>query len=93
LRVDGDAGDQITLTGASWTKSGTVSYQGQTYAVFNSDTGLAQVLVKAGLAVNTGTGFAIASAPAGGELLASTYSPMGLAWQDVPSSFNSYGPL
>jgi hypothetical protein len=43
--IDGNNGDQLQLTGADWSNVGTVTNNSITYTVYNSDTGLAQVLV------------------------------------------------
>ncbi|MES2352903.1 MAG: Ig-like domain-containing protein, partial [Pseudomonadota bacterium] len=44
LIIDGNAGDIASLNGTNWTNMGTV-INGGTYTVYNSNTGLAQVLV------------------------------------------------
>ncbi|MEO5353375.1 MAG: FG-GAP-like repeat-containing protein [Magnetococcus sp. XQGC-1] len=46
LIIDGNTGDGINVTGTTWTSMGTVSHAGHNYAVYNSDTGLAQLLVE-----------------------------------------------
>ncbi|MCF7965423.1 MAG: FG-GAP-like repeat-containing protein [Methylobacter tundripaludum] len=45
LIIDGNAGDVATVNGATWTNMGTVSHNATTYTVYNSNVGLAQVLV------------------------------------------------
>ena len=49
LIIDGNAGDTATLNGVNWTSMGTVNHNSNTYTVYNSDNGLAQVLVVAGV--------------------------------------------
>ncbi len=45
LIVDGNAGDAVTLSSVNWSRMGTVVNGGDTYTVYNSDTGFAQVLL------------------------------------------------
>ena len=45
LIIDGNSGDAATVNGVNWTSMGTVTNGGNTYTVYNSDSGLAQVLV------------------------------------------------
>ncbi|MHB1215670.1 MAG: beta strand repeat-containing protein, partial [Thiobacillus sp.] len=45
LIIDGDSGDAATINGVNWTSMGTVTHNANSYTVYNSDSGLAQVLV------------------------------------------------
>ncbi len=45
LVIDGNAGDVVTLNGMNWTSVGTASNGGNLYTIYNSDSGLAQVLL------------------------------------------------
>ncbi|MEO5346787.1 MAG: hypothetical protein H7834_10475 [Magnetococcus sp. YQC-9] len=52
LIIDGNAGDVVNSVGSTWTNLGTVTHNGHTYAVYNSDTGLAQLLADTALTRN-----------------------------------------
>ncbi|MDO8705889.1 MAG: FG-GAP-like repeat-containing protein, partial [Sulfuricaulis sp.] len=52
LVIDGDAGDATSLHGANWTNMGTATNGGNTYTVYNSDTGLAQVLMASAITLS-----------------------------------------
>jgi hypothetical protein len=52
LVIDGDAGDVVNLTGVDWANVGTVTHESETYDVYNSALGHAQVLVAADVTVN-----------------------------------------
>jgi hypothetical protein len=52
LVIDGDAGDVVNLTGVDWANVGTVTHESETYNVYNSALGRAQVLVVADVTVN-----------------------------------------
>jgi len=45
LIIDGNAGDVATINSGFWANMGTVTHNAMTYTVYNSDTGLAQLLV------------------------------------------------
>ncbi len=51
LVIEGDAGDAVSLNGVNWARMGTVAHGGNSYTVYNSDTGLAQVLLANDLSI------------------------------------------
>jgi uncharacterized repeat protein (TIGR02059 family) len=71
LIVTGDDGDSINESGAFWTNMGTVTNGGNTYVVYNSDSGLAQVLIDERVTIN---GFTAASDIAPPELQSAVFN-------------------
>ncbi|CAK0743893.1 hypothetical protein CCP3SC15_1290001 [Gammaproteobacteria bacterium] len=55
LILDGNTGDVANVNGVNWTDAGTVTHGGNTYTVYNSDSGLAQVLVDSDITRNVQT--------------------------------------
>ncbi len=79
--IDGNAGDIANVTGTIWSNMGTVTNGSTTYTVFNSDTGLAQLLVANAITQNvtvTYVGLSDIAAGTGGFVIngqgASNYS-------------------